>query len=449
VTAFILVAVLLVATGAAFVLWPLLRGGGGGSSSAPSDGSVVARFRRQRKELDAEHAAGRLAEAAWAEACAALERRLVDAIAGTAPAAEEAAGGAAAGAAPRRAIGTAAVALTVLLAVPAGLYAWRGAPELITPEGLAAASESAGGGSAGESAGGAKQITPAQVQKMIAGLEDSLKKNPNDGGAWMMLARAHAYLKQFPEAVRAYTEAVARNPRDPRLLADLADALAMVNGQKLDGEPMKLIERALQIDPKDVKALALAGTFAFEHQQYAKSVDYWERAVAAAGNDAEFGDNLRSSLAEARRLAGGPAASGAAAARGPAAMSSAPTASSPALPPQGAFVKGRVQLAPALAAKLKPGDVLFVFARASAGPRMPLALLRRQAQDLPLEFTLDESMAMTPDISLSKYPQVTISARVSHSGDALPASGDLEGSSGTVAVGSSGVRVLIDHVVTK
>lgn len=417
-TAFFLVAALLVAIAAAFVLWPLLRGGGKGGRS---DGTEVARFRRQRQDLDAEHQAGRLSEAAYTEARSVLERRLVDALAGTA-AAQEPKGSA-------RAITTAAVVVTLLLIVPAGLYVWHGTPDAFSPQ-VAVAEAQGGGAGEGSAGGGARQLTPAQVQKMIDDLRAALKKNPGDAGSWTMLARAHAYLRQFPEAVRAYTEAVSRNPRDARLLADLADAMAMANGQKL--------ERALQIDPKDVKALALAGTLAFDQRQYAKAVQLWERAVAAAGNDPEFGDGLRNSLEEARKLAGMPAAAPA-------------TAGAKAGPVAGgsAFVRGRVQLSKELAAKVQPGDIVFVFARASQGPRMPLALLRREARELPFDFSLDESMAMTPEFTLGKAKQVTIHARVSHNGDAMPSAGDLEGSSAVVAVGSADVRVTIDHAIVK
>jgi cytochrome c-type biogenesis protein CcmH len=78
---------------------------------------------------------------------------------------------------------------------------------------------------------------------------------------------------------------------------------------------------------------------------------------------------------------------------------------------------------------------------------MPLALLKRQVKDLPLEFALDDSMAMMPSMKLSNYSSVVIGARVSHGGDAMASSGDLQGFSAPVKVGSSGVDVQIDQVV--
>lgn len=291
---------------------------------------------------------------------------------------------------------------------------------------------------------------------MISELAEHLNKNPADVQGWTMLARAYAYQHQYPDAVRAYTKAVALTPKDARLLADLADTMAMANGQRLDGEPLKLIERALQIDPNDMKALALAGTAAFDHQEYAKAVGYWERALKVAPpNDVEFARTLRSSLDEARQLAGGKGASAApapidgqtvasAVASESARASSAPAASAAG---PGGSVRGKVSLAAGLAAKAQPGDTVFVFARAAQGPRVPLALLRRQVKDLPFEFALDDTMAMMPEYTLSKYAPVIIGARISRSGDAIAAAGDLQGFSKPVTVGATGVNVAIDQVV--
>ena len=103
-------------------------------------------------------------------------------------------------------------------------------------------------------------------------------------------------------------------------------------------------------------------------------------------------------------------------------------------------------VAPALAARVAPSDTLFVFARAAEGPRMPLAILKRSAAELPLSFTLDDSMAMSPELKLSGFANVVISARISKSGDAMPQSGDLEGQSAPLAGRSSGIELSIDRV---
>jgi len=177
-------------------------------------------------------------------------------------------------------------------------------------------------------------------------------------------------------------------------------------------------------------------------------VRFWERAVAAAPNDPQYAF-LRTSLDEARQMAGGAGKGPAAPAVPAAAPAPAPAASAPAAMTGGAVVKGTVSLSPSLASKVQPGQTVFVFARAEGGPRVPLAMQRHTVRDLPISFSLDDSMAMMPDFRLSKFPKVVIVARVSRSGDAMASSGDLEGTSGPVEVGATTVRVTIDHEVQK
>ena len=123
------------------------------------------------------------------------------------------------------------------------------------------------------------------------------------------------------------------------------------------------------------------------------------------------------------------------------------SAAAPAAPQAGAgTLRGRVSLDPALAAKVRPGDTLYVLARAVDGPRLPLAILKRSVSELPLQFTLDDSMAMSPQLKLSAYDPVVVSARISRSGEAMPQSGDLEGHSAPLRGGSSGIELRIDRV---
>jgi cytochrome c-type biogenesis protein CcmH len=110
-------------------------------------------------------------------------------------------------------------------------------------------------------------------------------------------------------------------------------------------------------------------------------------------------------------------------------------------------VRGTVRLAPALARQVKPDDTVFVFARAAEGPPMPLAVMRARAADLPLQFALNDTMAMAQGMTVSAHPRIVVTARVSKSGSAKPAPGDLQGASAPVANDASGVAVTIDQVV--
>src|SRR5258706_4653157 len=109
---------------------------------------------------------------------------------------------------------------------------------------------------------------------------------------------------RFPEAVDAYARAAQRAPRDAQLLADFADALAMARGQRMEGEPARLVERALEIDPKNLKALALAGTAAFERQDYASAATPWARILPLVPSGSEDARMIPGNAEEARKLAG-------------------------------------------------------------------------------------------------------------------------------------------------
>ena len=109
-------------------------------------------------------------------------------------------------------------------------------------------------------------------------------------------------------------------------------------------------------------------------------------------------------------------------------------------------VRGRVSLSSTLAAKAASDDTVFIFARAADGPRMPLAIIKRKVSDLPVTFSLDDSMAMSPQMKLSSFASVVVGVRVSKSGQATPQSGDLVGQSAPVALGAKPIELLIDGV---
>ena len=244
-------------------------------------------------------------------------------------------------------------------------------------------------------------------------------------------------LGRFPESSEAYAEAAARNPHDAQLLTDWADALAMAQGRNLEGEPERILARALAIDPLNVKALMLAGTAAFNRKDYRGAVRHWERILGAVPSDSEIADRVRASVAEARALGSLPQAAASTKSAGAASTKSA------------GRVTGVVRISPDLAAKVGPGDTVFIFARAEQGSRMPLAILRKQGRDLPIEFTLDDSMAMSPAAKLSDHPRVVIGARVSKTANANPQAGDLQGLSAPVKTGAGRVNVTIDSEVRR
>jgi len=279
------------------------------------------------------------------------------------------------------------------------------------------------------------EITFEQIEAMTQKLADRLKQEPNDPTGWAMLGRSYAVLGRHPDALPAFKQALTLKPDDPNLLTDYADALAVVNGRNLEGEPSKLIARALEIEPNNLKALSLAGTAAYLRKDFPGARRHWDKLVQVAP-DSDFVRQIQRGIDEARRQAG---------VAPPAAQGAAP--GTPASASVRAAVSGTVTLSKQLAGQAAPDDTVFVFARAAEGSRVPLAILRKQVKDLPLKFTLDDSMAMSPAAKLSGSPKVIVGARVSKAGGALAQPGDLQGLSAPVSVGASGLVIEISQVV--
>ena len=431
-TGFFIVIGVLIALGLAFVLPALVKQRGEDDRNVRAQANVLI-YRDQLKELDADLANGTLSAEQHAAGRRELEKRaLEDTLAAvseaTPPQSQRAA--------------WAPIALALLIpAVAVGMYLKLGTPQAIAPSDMAP--QAAAAPASAQSQGGSPHSTSFDaIRAMAEKLAARLKDNPDDGAGWAMLARSYNVLGRFAEAAEAYTRAEKLLPPDAQLMADHADALAMSQGQKLDGEPLAMLQRALKIDPANLKALALMGTAAFDRKDYKGAIGYWEKVVRTAPADSEFTQSLQASLDEARALAEGrtpPAAlpsinSGAAEAAVPAAAN-------------GGQVSGQVKLTPALAAKVSPGDTLFIFARAENGPRMPLAILSLKAGDLPARFSLDDSSSMAPGMKLSAFPSVMVVARISKSGNATAQSGDLEGSAGPLKPGTQGIQVNVDKVI--
>lgn len=365
-------------------------------------------LKRQIRQLDELAAAGTLPADQAASSRAALEKELLALVlqAEAAPATPRAS----------RKLVWGMAAFVVVVAV-AG-YARYGTPSAVKGVPVASADGQAAHGNA-----------MGQIEAMVGQLEQRLKDKPDDADGWSMLGRSYSAMGRYAEAVSAFQRVIDMKPQDAQAYADLADAKAMAAGRNLAGEPAALIAKALQLDPKNLKALALAGTIAFDSNDFAKAAMLWEAAVAVAEPGSELARNLQGGVAEARARAGG--------------ATPAPQAPTAPAAAAGGTVAGEVQLAAALKGRVSPEDTVFVFARAAEGPKMPLAILRKQVKDLPLNFTLDDSTAMSPATRLSSAKQVIVGARISKSGNATPQPGDLQGFSQPVAVGATGVKIEI------
>lgn len=271
-----------------------------------------------------------------------------------------------------------------------------------------------------------------QIEAMVARLAERMKEQPGDAEGWSMLGRSYLVLGKPAEAVQALRKRLALEPRDALAMADLADAVALQQGRRFDGEPEQLLKQALQANPKQPKVLELAGTMAFDRGDFRTAIAHWTVAadtLAATEPASRTVLNLRAGIEEAQR-------------RGGLAPAQAPLQAT-----AGAQVSGRIELSPTLKGQAGPEDTVLIFARVVDGPRMPVAVLRRQVKELPLDFVLDEKAAMNPGLKLSPSMLVTVGVRISKSGQAAAQPGDLQGFSEPVPVGTRGLRIEINQRV--
>lgn len=415
-TVFSIVAVLLLAGALLFILPTLLRKEALVNRHALRDEVNLAVLRDQSRELDADFAAGTIDAASYQSARQELERRVVEDVQPDMTKAT----------APSDKRWTAALVGVAVPAVAVSLYLLLGAPEGIDPAKTAAPPKDQ-----------AHAVTEEQIAGMIAALAQRLQKEPDNAEGWSMLARSYNALGRFDDAAEAYARLVKLVPTDASLLADYADTLAMSLNRSLLGEPEKLIARALQVDPKNIKALALSGSAAFERRDYRGAVTQWNKILALVPPESDIARSTQNSIAEAQNLAGQPSV----AQVPPAAASKAPAATAAVV---GTEVAGTVELDAALRSKVGDTDTVFIFARAAVGPRFPLAVLRKQVKDLPTSFVLDDSMSMVADAKLSGFPMVVVGARISKTGSATPSAGDFEGVTEPVRPGAKGLKIRIN-----
>jgi cytochrome c-type biogenesis protein CcmH len=402
------------------LLWPLLKRT---VAVTGEQEKTLAIFRQQFAELGQDRANGVLTDELYEQARRELERRLLEETGTTETTPTRA---------PRE-VSSRPVAIALAIIVPAvsGLLYWElGNPLAMTQP--TAASMSAQGGSEGASP------FSDGLEPLIERLKQKMQQNPNDGTGWALLARSYMGMGRYAEAALAYENATKLIPDDAQLFADYADAMGVLHGRKLEGKPEALIQQALKIDPRNVKALMLAGTVAFNRKNFARAAKDWEQARANLPPDVdpEMTQQLVAAIEEARSQLGG----------GQSMMSGLTEPAAPAQPAgQPRVIKGTVAMAPSLAGKGSPTDTLFVFAREMNGPPMPVSIVRASRKDLPFTFQLDDSTSPMPSRKLSSAGPVVVVARLSKSGQAMPQSGDLEGTSQPIQSGGEGIAVVIDH----
>jgi cytochrome c-type biogenesis protein CcmH len=415
-TLFWILCTALVALGIAFIVYPLWRGAPKRNDVA-RDAANLEILRDQIAEMDADLKNGLLTPELYEQGKRELETRVLEEVV---PAATTPAGS------PNK---TLAIVLAVLLPIMSvGVYLVVGDVRALSP-----ANPHAGMSSGGE----------VRTDTGISALEKRVAASDQDGEAMVMLARSYMEVDRFADSAKVYAKLVKLIPDEAWVWADYADAQAMAEGQTLRGKPTEFINKALQLDPNHMKGLALAGSAAMERGDFAAAIKHWDKLLKQLPPGSEDAMAIQGGINEARQLLSHMKSGG----------KTSPMLEQIAPPEQMApaagkeRITGRVTLDAKLAGKYSPDDTLFVLARAAEGPKMPLAILRMRVADLPLDFELDDSMAMAPQMTLSAFDQVVIVGRISKSGTAMPQAGDAEGFSVTVKPGTKNVKLKIDRIV--
>ena len=395
-TGFVLAAAALAAVALALLLRPWWRRS---PTAADATDAVNAAIHRDRlAELERDRAAGIVSEEDMVEARDELTRQLLDDAGSTAPAPAPVSS---------RRSGIAVAVLVPLLAT--ALYAALGNPAALLSETAR------------------EQRAAGEMEDLVAKLAAKLERDPANPQGWAMLARSYKSLGRWDEALRAFDRIGPDLDKSAELLAEVAETLVQKN-EGFDDRSRDLVRRALKLEPDNMLALFLGGGAALAEGRPAEAAALWERLLPKLEPGAEDARMVEASIAMARSRAGGKAGAGGAKA-----------------PATGKSVSGRVELAAALRGKANADDVVFVFARAVDGPRIPLAAKKLRVADLPAEFVLDDSNALGADgPRISSVKSLRIEVRVSKSGTATPGPGDLTGQSAPVAPGSKGVRVVVD-----
>ncbi|WAH60452.1 c-type cytochrome biogenesis protein CcmI [Pseudomonas silvicola] len=256
---------------------------------------------------------------------------------------------------------------------------------------------------------------PASMAEMTSRLERAVAAQPDSAEGLFFLGRTYMSQNRPADAARIFQRTLAVAGRQPELLGQLAQAEYFASDRQWSPEIQALTDEALKADPKEVTSLGLRGIAAFEGQRYQEAVDYWQRLLALLPADDPSRAALQGGI---QRAAERITASGGSLAAAPAVKGAA-------------LLKVNVELGAGLKAKVQPGDSVFVFARASSGPPMPLAVKRLTVADLPASVELSDSDAMMPQLKLSNFPEVQLVARVSRAGQ--PTKGEWVGRSQPLA----------------
>jgi cytochrome c-type biogenesis protein CcmH len=264
--------------------------------------------------------------------------------------------------------------------------------------------------------------TTAELEEFIKSVEEDVAKKPNDIESRIALGQVYAELKRYADAVTLYQQLYELRPDNPAILVDYAEVLALLHDNRLTGKPAQLLDQALSIEPNNSRALWLAGFAALQSGENEKTLTYWRRLQTSLEPDSDVYQQVEKLLTQIGI--------------------SSTSAESSVTPKSETAVESiivNVSIAAELQNNVDPNTTMFVFARASEGPPMPLAVYKGTAGEIPLSVKLDDSMAMMANMSLSRFPEIIVGVRLSSNGQPQGQAGDYEGFSGKIVLSNTDV----------
>lgn len=274
-------------------------------------------------------------------------------------------------------------------------------------------------------------LDDTSLEEVVPLLERHLQRNPGDANGLYFLGSTYAARSDYSGAVSAYRRLYELASDNTQVMLAYADALVRANDGRFDGLPSELVEKVIALEPQNYTARLFAGLAAEERDELVVANEHYRVLLPVLRDRPQLLQTINMLIERNSTLMG---ESGQEENTGDAVAS--------------ASIILDVSLSEELASRASPDDIVFVYAQATDGPPMPLAVVRRQVSELPLRVTLDDSMAMMPSRKLSDFETVKIQARVSSSGNAQVTSGDLLGVNESVSVsGDDSVKIEINEVV--
>jgi cytochrome c-type biogenesis protein CcmH len=249
------------------------------------------------------------------------------------------------------------------------------------------------------------------INKMVTGLAEKLKKEPKNLEGWLMLGRSYKKLQRIPEAVEAFAHAYQLAGEKVEVMLPYAEVIALSSDNNWAGKPLSLVMKALAIDPNNLNGLWFAAMANAQQGDKKTAVGYLRKLEAVLPAESPDKQQIHELIVNSES----------------ALANATPAPSSKSAASSGVSVAIQVSLAAELQADAKPDDTVFIYAQALSGPKMPLAIVRKQVKDLPLSVSLSDAQSMLPNMKLSNFKQVKLLARISKSGNPMPQTGDLIG----------------------